>query len=47
MKNPLKLIADDPGSLIDIPALLKKTGNVLLNVNQLDSEIEFTIQKGI
>lgn len=43
----LKLIADDVGSLIDIPALLKKTGDELLNIHQTDSEIEFTIKKGI
>ena len=43
----LKLIADDPGSLIYIPALLKKTGNNLVNINKLGSDIEFTIQKGI
>jgi len=43
----LKLIADDPVSLIYIPALLKKTGNNLVNINKLGSDIEFTIQKGI
>ncbi|HDZ17570.1 hypothetical protein LCGC14_0745880 [marine sediment metagenome] len=41
----LKLIADDVGSLIDIPALLKKTGDELLNMHKTDSEIEFTIKK--
>ncbi len=43
----LKLIADDVGSLIDIPALLKKIGDELLTMHQTDSEIEFTIKKGI
>ncbi len=43
----LKLIADDVGSLVDVPALLKKTGDKLLNIHQTDSEIEFTIKKGI
>ena len=33
--------------LIDIPVLLKKTGDELLNIHQTDSEIEFTIKKGI
>ncbi len=35
------------GILIDIPVLLKKTGDELLNIHQTDSEIEFTIKKGI
>lgn len=40
-------MAIDHSVLIDILVFLKKTGDKLLNIHQTDSEIEFTIKKGI
>ena len=41
----LELIVDDKGALKDVPALLSKTGDVLVNTNEGDSKVTFLIKK--
>ena len=41
----LELIVDDKGALKDIPALLKKTGDKLLETKEEESKIVFHIKK--
>ena len=41
----LELIVDDKGALKDVPALLHKTGDELLNTQEEGSDITFTIKK--
>jgi tRNA 2-thiouridine synthesizing protein A len=41
----LKMIATDPGSVSDIDAWTRKTGNVLLGSEQLGGKYLFYIQK--
>jgi len=41
----LELIADDVGALKDVPALIKKTGDEILETNQNDDVITFLIKK--
>jgi tRNA 2-thiouridine synthesizing protein A len=41
----IKVIADDVGAKKDIPALLNKIGDELLEVKEDNGNIEFTIKK--
>jgi tRNA 2-thiouridine synthesizing protein A len=41
----LELIVDDSGALKDVPALLSKTGDELLESNQDNGKITFIIKK--
>jgi tRNA 2-thiouridine synthesizing protein A len=41
----LELIVDDKGALKDVPALLKKTGDNLLDTKEEGKEITFEIKK--
>jgi tRNA 2-thiouridine synthesizing protein A len=41
----LELIVDDTGSLKDVPALLSKTGDELVETSQDDGTITFLIKK--
>ena len=41
----LELIVDDKGALKDVPALLGKTGDELLETNETDSQVVFLIKK--
>ena len=41
----LELIVDDKGALKDVPALLKKTGDNLLDTKEEGSQITFEIKK--
>ena len=41
----LKILADDPGSLEDIPAWCRRTGNQLVSIEQADSVICAIIRK--
>jgi TusA-related sulfurtransferase len=41
----LELIADDVGALKDVPALIKKTGDEIIETNQNGEVITFVIQK--
>jgi tRNA 2-thiouridine synthesizing protein A len=41
----LEVIADDPGALTDIPALIRKTGDEIVEQKQEDSKIVFLIKK--
>ena len=41
----LKILADDPGSLEDIPAWCRRTGNALVSIEQNDSVICAIIRK--
>jgi tRNA 2-thiouridine synthesizing protein A len=41
----LELIVDDKGALKDVPALLSKTGDELVNTNEDDSKVTFLIKK--
>jgi len=41
----LELRADDVGALKDVPALIKKTGDTILETKQDGSNITFLIQK--
>ncbi len=41
----LELIADDVGALKDVPALIKKTGDEILETNQNGDVITFMIKK--
>ena len=41
----LELIVDDKGALKDVPALLKKTGDSLLDTKEEESQITFEIKK--
>ncbi|MFX1275270.1 MAG: sulfurtransferase TusA family protein [Promethearchaeota archaeon] len=41
----IELIADDVGALKDVPALIKKTGDEILETNQEGEVITFVIQK--
>ncbi|MFX1377353.1 MAG: sulfurtransferase TusA family protein [Promethearchaeota archaeon] len=41
----IKVIADDVGAKKDIPALLNKIGDKLLEVKEENGNIEFTIKK--
>ena len=41
----LHLIVDDKGALKDVPALLKKTGDTILDTTEDDKLVTFTIQK--
>jgi TusA-related sulfurtransferase len=41
----LEVIADDPGTLKDIPALIKRTGDDLFHIQHSDYEIKFFIEK--
>ncbi|HEY0088744.1 MAG TPA: sulfurtransferase TusA family protein [Candidatus Lokiarchaeia archaeon] len=43
--DTLELIVDDRGALKDIPALLGKTGDVLLETKEEASKITFIIKK--
>lgn len=42
----LEVYVTDPGSKTDIPALLKRTGNELLQMKDSDGVITFLIKKG-
>jgi len=41
----LELIVDDKGALKDVPALLKKTGDKIVETNEEGEQITFMIQK--
>ncbi len=41
----LELIVDDKGALKDVPALIKKTGDAIVETNEDNEHITFTIQK--
>ena len=41
----LELIVDDKGALKDVPALLGKTGDELLETNETDDQVVFLIKK--
>ena len=41
----LELIVDDKGALKDVPALLSKTGDELLETNETDDHVVFLIKK--
>jgi tRNA 2-thiouridine synthesizing protein A len=41
----LELIVDDKGALKDVPALLGKTGDELLETNESDDQVVFLIKK--
>lgn len=41
----LKILADDPGSLEDIPAWCRRTGNLLVSIEQSDMVICAIIRK--
>ena len=41
----LELIADDVGALKDVPALIKKTGDEIMDTKQEGEVILFTIKK--
>ena len=41
----LELIVDDKGALKDVPALLSKTGDELVNTNEEDAKVTFLIKK--
>ena len=41
----LELIVDDKGALKDVPALLNKTGDALLDTKEEGSQITFEIKK--
>jgi TusA-related sulfurtransferase len=41
----LELIVDDKGALKDVPALLNKTGDELLETNENNGQIVFFIKK--
>ena len=41
----LELIVDDKGALKDVPALLSKTGDELLETNQNNGQVVFLIKK--
>ena len=41
----LELIVDDKGALKDVPALLSKTGDELVNTNEGDARVTFLIKK--
>jgi len=41
----LELIVDDKGALKDVPALLGKTGDQLLETNESENQVVFLIQK--
>jgi tRNA 2-thiouridine synthesizing protein A len=41
----LKVVATDPGSLKDMAAFCKQTGNTLLSSNQAGNDYEFVIRK--
>ncbi len=41
----LKILADDPGALEDIPAWCRRTGNELVSITQDDSVICAVIRK--
>ena len=41
----LELLADDVGALKDVPALIKKTGDTILETKQDGENITFLIQK--
>jgi tRNA 2-thiouridine synthesizing protein A len=42
----LKVIATDPGSVKDLEAFCKQTGNELLDSSQQNGEYHFNIRKG-
>jgi len=41
----LELIVDDLGALKDVPALIKKTGDEILNTKEEGKQITFLIKK--
>ena len=41
----LELIVDDKGALKDVPALLHKTGDELLDTKEENEKVTFTIKK--
>ena len=41
----LELIVDDKGALKDVPALLSKTGDELVNTNEENAKVTFLIKK--
>ncbi len=41
----LELVVDDKGALKDVPALIKKTGDTIVETNEDNGHITFTIQK--
>ena len=41
----LELVVDDKGALKDVPALISKTGDSILETNEEGSNITFTIKK--
>jgi len=41
----LELVVDDKGALKDVPALISKTGDTILETNEDNDHITFTIQK--
>jgi tRNA 2-thiouridine synthesizing protein A len=42
----VKIIATDPGSVKDLEAFCKQTGNEMLESSQRDGEYHFNIRKG-
>lgn len=43
----LRLVTTDPGSLEDIPALARQTGNILLSAEREEDRQLFWIEKGV
>ena len=41
----LELVVDDKGALKDVPALISKTGDTILETNENGNQIIFMIQK--
>ena len=41
----LELVVDDKGALKDVPALISKTGDMIVETNEDNGHITFTIQK--
>ena len=41
----LELVVDDKGALKDVPALISKTGDTIVETKEEDTQIVFMIQK--
>ena len=43
----LKIMATDPGSVKDVEAFAKQTGNELLDSSEVEGEFHFTLKKSV
>lgn len=42
----VRLLADDPAAVVDVPHFCAVSGHVLIGMQEIDGALEFVVQKG-